>query len=182
MSTKERQQFDRLLELLGQVKDKLELVHTPSRDYGTGFLLYKVEIHTVLAISNNPGINSKELADIMGVTKGAISQTLNILVKKGLIRKTPAPADARESALELTPLGWKGFEAHERFHKQIFKAVHRHFGDSFAAKLDTFEVTMTDFNEILTQFAGQSKTATAGQTVRKTKVRLGGRGAEAELI
>ena len=156
MSTKERQQFDRLLELLGQVKDKLELVHTPSRDYGTGFLLYKVEIHTVLAIGNNPGINSKELAGLMGVTKGAVSQTLNKLAKKGLIRKTPLPADARESSLELTPLGWQGFEAHEHFHKQLFEAVRGHFGDSFAAKLNTFEVTMTDFNEILTQYAEQS--------------------------
>jgi DNA-binding MarR family transcriptional regulator len=151
--TTERQKFDDLLELFEQVKAKLELVHTPTRDYGTGFPLYQVEIHTLRTIGNNPGINSTDLAAHMGVTKGAISQTVNKLLKKGLIRKTHLPADARESALELTELGWKGFHVHERFHTQIYEAVRQHFGESFGTKLDTFGVTMVDLNEILTQYA-----------------------------
>jgi DNA-binding MarR family transcriptional regulator len=148
----ERQKFDQLLELFEHVKAKLELVHTPTRDYKTGFPLFKVEIHTIQVIGNNPGINCTDLAARMGVTKSAVSQTVNKLLKKGLIRKTHLPADARESALELTDLGWKGFHAHEQFHTQIYKAVHRYFGKSFEAKLDTFEIAMSDLNEILTQY------------------------------
>jgi DNA-binding MarR family transcriptional regulator len=151
--TIERQKFDQLLELFEQVKAKLELVHTPSRDYEIGFPLYKVEIHTIQIIGNNPSINSTDLTSRMGVTKSAVSQTLNKLLKKGLIRKTPLPADARESALELTDLGWKGLHAHERFHTQIYEAVRQHFGESFEIKLNTFGLAMMDLNEILTQYA-----------------------------
>jgi DNA-binding MarR family transcriptional regulator len=132
------------------------LVHTPTRDYETGFPLHKVEIHTIQIIGNNPGINSTDLAARMGVTKSAVSQTLNKLVKKGLIQKTHLLVEARESALELTDLGWKGFHAHERFHTQIYEAVRQHFGESFEIKLDTFSIAMMDLNNILTQYSQQS--------------------------
>jgi DNA-binding MarR family transcriptional regulator len=147
----EREEFDRLLGLLEQVRSKLEFVHTPARDYDTGSSLYKVEIHTIQAIGENPGINSSALARRMGVTKSAVSQTLNKLDGKSLVRKIPS-ADARESGLELTELGWKGFYAHERFHAQIYEAARSYFGESLKPKMDTFTVTMTDFNEILSQY------------------------------
>jgi DNA-binding MarR family transcriptional regulator len=155
--TGERQKFDQLLDLLEQIKAKLELVHTPTRDYETGFPLYKVEIHTIQVIGNNPGINGNDLTVRMGVTKSAISQTVSKLLKKGLIRKTRLMADARESALEVTDLGWKGFQAHERFHTQIFEAVRLHFGESFETRLDTFGIAMTDLNDILTRYMQQSE-------------------------
>lgn len=154
--TTERDKFDQLLELLEQVKAKLELVHTPIRDYNTGFPLYKVEIHTIQIIGSKPGISSTDLAARMGVTKSAVSQTVNKLLKKGLIRKTHSASDARESALELSALGWKGFHAHELFHNQIYQAVRQHFGDSFEAKLDTFRKAMMDLNKFLTRYAHQS--------------------------
>ncbi len=147
-----RQQFDSLLELLEQVKAKLELSHTPQRDYGTGVLLYKVEIHVIQHIGNNPHINSTDLTRHLGVTKGAVSQMVDKLLKKGLVQKVRSPADARQSNLELTELGWKAFHTHEQFHNKIYQAVQQHFGKSFESKLDSFEVVLTDFNEILTQY------------------------------
>jgi DNA-binding MarR family transcriptional regulator len=155
--TNERKKYDQLLELFEQVKAKLELVHTPTRDYETGFPLFKVEIHTIQIIGDNPCINCTDLAAHMGVTKSAISQTVNKLHKKGLIRKTHLPADTRESALELTDLGWKGFQAHERFHTQVYEAVRRHFGESFETKLETFGIAMADLNEILKKYVEQRK-------------------------
>ena len=165
--TTERQKFDQLLDLFEQVKAKLELVHTPTRDYGTGSPLFKVEIHTIQIIGNNPGINSTGLTERMGVTKSAISQTVNKLLKKGLIRKITSQTDARESALELTKLGWKGYEAHERFHTQIYEAVRQYFGSSFETKLDTFGITMVDLNEILMQYVQQCSQCSKNKSTDK---------------
>jgi DNA-binding MarR family transcriptional regulator len=153
----QRQKFDQALKLFEQVREKLELVHTPTRDYGTYFPLHKVEIHTIQVIGNNPGINCTELTLCMGVTRSAISQTVNKLLKKRLILKTQLEADARESSLELTDLGWKGFHAHELFHTQIYEAVRRHFGSSFGTKVETFEIAMADLNEILGRYIQQSE-------------------------
>ena len=149
----ERRKFDSLLALFEQVKANLELVHTPTRQFDTGVPLFKVEIHIIQLIGENPGITSTCLAEKMGVTKSAVSQTLNKLLAKGLARKNQTAADARESNLELTDLGWKGFYAHERFHQQIFEEVREYFGDSFSEKLDEFEKTMTELNKVLLLYA-----------------------------
>jgi DNA-binding MarR family transcriptional regulator len=161
----ERQKFDQLLELFEQVKAKLEVVHTPARDYGTGFVLYKIEIHTIQNIGNNPGINSTDLTGRMGVTKSAVSQMVKKLIKKGFLCKVTSSDDARESALELTDLGWKAFYAHERFHTQIYEAVQQFFGESFSAKLDTIGVTMKDLNELLSQYAQQKMSYPKGKSI-----------------
>ena len=41
----------------------------------------------------------------LGVTKGTVSQTLNALVRKGLVRKEADPGDRRNLTIEVTPAG-----------------------------------------------------------------------------
>ena len=53
----------------------------------TGVKLYPSEIHMLLAL-DDPGIEGfAGLVEYLSVTKGAVSQTLSRLVKKGLIEK-----------------------------------------------------------------------------------------------
>ena len=58
------------------------------KDYGTGDLLYFTEVHTITMVARNDEVNMTQLAEIMGVTKGAISQTIRKLVHKNLIIRT----------------------------------------------------------------------------------------------
>lgn len=58
-----------------------------NQDYGTGELINMVEVHTLTAIEENPGVNISELANMWNRTKGAISQTATKLEK----RIHPAP-------------------------------------------------------------------------------------------
>lgn len=53
-----------------------------NQDYGTGDLISMVEVHTLTAIEDNPGISVTELALMWNRTKGAISQTVTKLEKK----------------------------------------------------------------------------------------------------
>ena len=45
------------------------------------------------------------LTAYLGMTKGTVSQTLNALERKGLIRKRADPADRRQIRVDLTPKG-----------------------------------------------------------------------------
>ncbi|MCU0362920.1 MAG: MarR family transcriptional regulator [Bacteroidales bacterium] len=89
------------------------------KDYGTGDLLYFSEIHTIAMIDRNREINITRLADVMGVTKGAISQTISKLVaKKLIIRKNIR--NLKEVNLMLSAKGRKVLKAQEAFQNEIF--------------------------------------------------------------
>ena len=77
---KERAAFDQLMSLLDQVMNRMGTAHSPTNDFGTGVPLYRAEIHTIQSIGQNPGINMTEMARLMNVTKGAVSQTVRIII------------------------------------------------------------------------------------------------------
>ena len=145
------------MDLLDQVMAKMGLQHSAPHDFDTGIPLYRAEIHTVRAIGENPGINVTALAGRMGVTKGAASQMISKLVKKGLVEKKDAEDNERETLLELTDLGLRGHRAHERFHMDMLEQVRTYFGDSFPEKIDMFITVLTDLNNLLDKLEEHKK-------------------------
>lgn len=149
--------YERILRKFDHVVTVMESMHTPSYSFGTGVSMYRREIHTIQAIGKNPGINITALAEYMGITKGAVSQTIAKLNKKGLVRKTYAPGNAKEVILELTDLGLIGFSNHEKFHMQALTIAREYFGDGFEEKLGAIEAVMNDLNAILDEYERRMK-------------------------
>jgi DNA-binding MarR family transcriptional regulator len=88
----------------------------------------------------------------MGVTKGAVSQTLGKLVNKGLVVKKTADDNAKEVLPELTEVGRKGYREHEGYHLKMFDAVREYYGDRFEPELEKFMSVMSDLNNLLDRF------------------------------
>jgi DNA-binding MarR family transcriptional regulator len=153
----ERAAFENLMDIFDDVVTKAGSVHSTAYDFGTGVPLYKTEIHTIRAIGENPRINVTRLAEHMGVTKGAVSQTVNKLARKGLVRKRHAHDNAREILLELTDLGWTGFHNHEQFHMDVLDVVHEYFGDRLKPNLERLTAAVTDLNSILDRYEQRRK-------------------------
>lgn len=149
---KERKDFEKLVQLLNQISEKMNSMHEPAFDFGTGVPLYRVEIHTIKAIGDSPGMNMTGLAEYMGVTKGAVSQTVGKLASKGLVVKTAAADNEKEILPQLTELGWKGYNEHERLHTLMFEAVREYYGDRFKPELKRFTSVMSDLNQIMDRF------------------------------
>ena len=149
----ERAAYEKLLDVLDLVITKAGAIHSAPMEFGTGVALYKTEIHTIRAIGENPGVNVTKLAWHMGVTKGAVSQTVNKLARKGLVNKARSPDDAKEVLLELTELGWIGFHSHEQFHMDMFDTVREFYGDELKPRLDMIVSGMTDLNKMLDSYA-----------------------------
>ena len=146
------QDFERLLDVLDRVVTRMQSMHSPAHDFGTGVPLYRTEIHTIRTIGENPKVNVTRLAELMGVTKGAISQTVNKLAKKGLVRRLHSPDNAREVLLELTDRGWTGFHDHERFHAEMFGVARDQFGDELGPRMTTLTMALTDLNDVLDRY------------------------------
>jgi DNA-binding MarR family transcriptional regulator len=144
--------YEQLMGIIDEVLTKVESLHTPSRDFGTGVPLYRREIHTLQAVGQHPKINITVLAEHMGVTKGAVSQTVAKLIKKGMVRKQYAKGSRKEVILELTDLGWVGFRNHEKFHMDMFDIAREYYGEQLRPKMEMFKAVMTDFNAILGEY------------------------------
>lgn len=105
-------QFERIVH-------KYTMYEKKPRRYGIDTPLTQTEIHAVAAIDERPGMNLNALAQDKGVTKGAASQLVARLVKKGLVKKAASPGSASEIALFLTDKGAVAARAHEQEHKDM---------------------------------------------------------------
>lgn len=103
---------------LVQVYEKLE--KTP-RSYGTDDLLTRSEIHLIESIGDNDQSNNSvtDLAKAIGVTKGAVSQNLKKLEKKGISQKKTDPENISRSIVSLTSKGKAAYYSHKHWHETM---------------------------------------------------------------
>ena len=149
--------YEEILQKLEKVIVMVESMHTPSFSFGTGILMHTKEIHTIQAIGRHPGINVTKLAEYAGVTKGAVSQTINKLVKKSLVRKTRTPGNDKEVVLELTDLGLIGFQNHEKFHMETLDMAREYYGDQLESKLERINSAADDIYKMLNEYEKRRK-------------------------
>ena len=70
-----------------------------------GRRIHPSEAHLMLLLNREPSLNAKGLAARLGLTKGAVSQTLARLERKGLLTKTRDPDRRNELVIEFTDVG-----------------------------------------------------------------------------
>jgi DNA-binding MarR family transcriptional regulator len=108
-----------LIDLFLKILHLYSVIARKPKDYGTGDMLYVTEIHTIKMVGKNNEINMTRLAEIMGVTKGAISQTIHKLVHKGMILKSNS-TNKKEFSLKLSEKGNIVYNGQESFQKELF--------------------------------------------------------------
>lgn len=77
------------------------------------------EMNIVKLIKEHDGIHVTGLAEILKVTKGAVSQITVKLQKKGILVKEKDESNQSRLILRLTPKGEKLYEVHEAFHTEL---------------------------------------------------------------
>jgi DNA-binding MarR family transcriptional regulator len=95
----------------------------------TGELLYRIEIHVIVAIGEHPEINLTELSEFLGVTKGAVSQKVKILEKKQYIERYKNKINNKEILFKLTEKGYHVLLGHKEFHKKIDEKIMNSVGN-----------------------------------------------------
>ena len=148
---------------MGIVRRTAELENRPWH-FGTAETLYRSEIFLLELIGDQEGIGVTEAADLLGITKGAVSQTLKKLAAKGLTEKRSDPNNGLKVCLYLTNKGKSAFYAHKYWHetmdggfKDYFSGLSQEqisFLDEFLNQLDIF---LDKWEESLCQRTGNSK-------------------------
>lgn len=106
MKMKNNSDQTRVLQLLDRIRalDAAAAYTTPESQQ-LGLLPVHGLILAYLNQCNRPSATPTAVAAYLHATKGTVSQSLRVLVNKGLIRKTPSTHDRRKLYLSLTPAG-----------------------------------------------------------------------------
>ncbi len=69
------------------------------------------------------GIMLKEIADELNLTPGAISQTVDVLVKENIVERTVSPSDRRAILLKPTAIGLQLKEQHTQHVDNVMQTI-----------------------------------------------------------
>lgn len=116
--------FERLNKILNLAISK-EMV---PRLLPNGDFLYRIELHVIEAIGKHHNYNLTDLSEHLNVTKGAISQKVKILEKKGYISRYKNINNRKEILFRLTEKGNNIFLGHEEFHKNFNQKLNESIG------------------------------------------------------
>ena len=118
-----------------------------------GVKFYPSEIHLLLVIRDKNATNATKMAGELGVTKGAVSQTLSRLEKKGVLKKTKDPYKKNELTLRFTSFGSAAFKHYSTYAARLFKKHNRyleHFTDKEKKVIQRF---LTEAEKVLDEIA-----------------------------
>ena len=105
-------------ELFMRMVNKYNTLEKIPVSHGSKHNLYHSERHMLDKIGDNTGMNVTEFAAAAGVTKGAISQLVTKLEKKGIVRRYRKGTNYKEVFLELTESGQEVYQKHKEINAQ----------------------------------------------------------------
>ena len=91
----------RLLNVMLKLEEAQERLHR----YGTDTPLFAAEIHMIKCVKENPNRHMTALAEVLGVTRGAVSQIAMKLEGKGMLVKERDEDSSLRRILRVTPEG-----------------------------------------------------------------------------
>ena len=135
-----------VLRELCRAMEKYALVDRKAFDFGIGMDLFPAEIHMLTAVGMQDGAGVTALADEFGITKGAVSQLVGKLVKKGLLVKEQDPEHGARVVIRTTELGRTACECHFAFHKEHDRVFLEYLGQLDEASYETIHKMGREMN------------------------------------
>ncbi len=115
-----------IIEHFQQVLNKILFLRKKDLFEYKGMKIYPSEIHLMLLIKEKIATNITKMAKQLGVTKGAISQTLSKLESKGVLTKSIDPYKKNEITLTFTRYGKDVFDNYSKHAKVLYKKHERY--------------------------------------------------------
>jgi len=108
-----------LMDTFARLFSKAAEIEREPVDTGDGVLLYTSEVHLIDMAGRFPQENMSLIASRLGITKGALSQTVKKLEVKGYLERYTEDGDKKTTYLRLTEAGKAAFAWHEAYHALV---------------------------------------------------------------
>ena len=99
-----------------RLAQKMEKVQ---KSFGTGEMMSHSEIHLLEIIGDTKGLSVTDISRHLGITKGAVSQSLKRLEKKGFTTKNIDPENLSRTIVLLTSKGQTAYWSHKHWHETM---------------------------------------------------------------
>jgi DNA-binding MarR family transcriptional regulator len=121
--------FQQIVQLANQLENR-------PRRFGTDERLTSAEINLIEVIGENEGSSVTELASLLTITKGAVSQRLKKLESKGFIFNSQDAQNLSRNNVSLTTKGKAAFFAHRHWHETMDGGFRNYYLGLEADKID----------------------------------------------
>jgi len=116
---------EEFMDLFTRLFNKAAMIEQEPVDTGDGVLLYTSEIHLIDMAGRFPEESMSALASHLGITKGAVSQTVKKLEKKGYLERINKDGNKKTVLLCLTDTGKRAFDWHRAYHAMVNDRIAR---------------------------------------------------------
>lgn len=110
-----------ILRLMERIANERERGKKIRREYSPGVFLSRSERDILDEVGRFPGIGIKAIAENKGVTEGAVSQMVKLLVGRGLLQKRVSDESERQICISLTEEGMKSYRVSEQRHMESLR-------------------------------------------------------------
>ena len=113
------------------------------------------EVHVITEIGENGLDNISELSERLNITKGAVSQYLKKLEKKGFIERVQESEDKRQYSVRLTEKGKELNKIHTKYDKEQYRKAYPFFSEFTEEELELicrFEAKFAEFGEEMLKY------------------------------
>jgi DNA-binding MarR family transcriptional regulator len=152
---------EEIIELFIRLANKYKALEKIPVDYGVGTDLYHSERHLIDQIGDHPEMNITELARYLGVTKGAISQTVKKLEDKGVVIRYKGAENEKEVFLEFSDIGRKVYKKHKEVNKEsiipLYEELKKYSDDKVYFMVEMFKWMDTFLDDSKTKMQEHSK-------------------------
>jgi DNA-binding MarR family transcriptional regulator len=114
-----------------------------------GVELYPSEIHLMLHVADEQATNLTRIAERLGITKGALSQTLGRLERKGMLVKSKDPHAKNELTVSFTPQGQRALKEFRALRSAVEARYDSYFAELDEGERETIGRFLTRMNELL---------------------------------
>lgn len=157
MNKIKNEDFNLLVENFLKVNNKITQIQRIPLSFTNDIKLSTNALHLIEAIGKYPNSNPTELAQILGVTKGAISQQIPRLEKQGLIKKKKLESNKKEILLSLTEAGLEIFRLHENMHLKLYKDIQKDLENLTSVDLELINSVLEKISSSINQYQEEYK-------------------------
>ncbi len=122
-----------------------------TRNYGTDTPLTSSEIFMIKNIKKHSNFHITKLANVMGISKAAVSQMANKLKQKGMVNKVNDPENGSRYLLYLTDKGEIANKVHMQVRNEVFEKIYCILEDYNDLEVERLTQFITDTKEQITK-------------------------------
>ena len=110
-----------------QLFNRFSELSKKSYEYCEGVSLYPTEIRTIVYIAVTSSTNMTDIANQMGLTKGAVSKMIAKLESQSLLERYKYQPSQKDIYIHLTELGVRAYEGHKTYYASMRDNLKNYF-------------------------------------------------------